>query len=220
MSRYSRVDESAGGGEVKFLVAMIAALNLLPAATIVYTKSFPGSSPAYVSIKLDTSGEAEFNDSLTDDNVMRFKISQAESKAIFDLAEKLGHFTRPLESGLKVANMGMKTFRFEDGKIRNDQKFNYSTEPEAQQLHDWFEKITETELYLINLEKCVRFDHLGVHKALLQLEAAWDRKRIVAPEQFLKMLDRVAKSDVYLNIARDRAANMADYIRGNVKPKA
>jgi len=55
--------------------------------------------------------------------------------------------------------MGMKSLRYEDGKTRNEQKFNYSTELEAQQIHDWFEKITETELYLINLDKCVRFDH-------------------------------------------------------------
>ena len=205
---------------MKFLITVLAAVNLLPAASIVYTKSFPGSSPAYVSIKLDSSGEAEFNDSPTGENAMRFKLSEADTKAIFDLAEKLGYFTRALESGLKVANMGIKTFRYEDVKTRNEQSFNYSTEMEAQQIHDWFEKISETELYLINLEKCVRFDHLGVLKALLQFEAAWDRKRIVAPEQFLKMLDRVAKSDVYLNIARDRAANIADYIRGNIKPKA
>ena len=204
---------------MKFLITILAAVNLLPAASIVYTKSFPGSSPAYVSIKLESSGEAEFNDSPTGENAMRFKLSEADTKTIFDLAEKLGYFTRTLESGLKVANMGMKGFVYEDGKTRNEQKFNYSTELEAQQIHDWFEKITESELYLINLEKCVRFDHLGVLKALLQIEAAWDRKRIVAPEQFLKMLDRVAKSEVYLNLARDRAANMADYIRGNVKPK-
>ncbi len=205
---------------MKFLITILAAVNLLPAAAIVYTKSFPGSSPAYVSIKLESSGEAEFNDAPTGENAMRFKISEADTKAIFELAEKLGLFTRTLESGLNVAKMGVKTFRYEDGKTRNEQQFNYSTEPEAQQIHDWFEKITETELYLINLEKCVRFDHLGVLKALLQLEAAWDRKRIVAPEQLLNMLDRVAKSEKYLNIARDRAAKMADSIRGNVKPKA
>ena len=205
---------------MKVLILLIAAAGGLSAATLVYSKSFPGSSPAFVSIKLQSTGEAEFNDSPTDDNAMRFKLSEADTKAIFDLAAKVDHFSRPLESGLKVAFMGEKKFRYEDGAKYNEQKFNYSTEIEAQQIHDWFEKITETELYLINLEKCVRFDHLGVLKALLQLEAAWDRKRIVAPEQFLKMLDRVAKSEVYLNLARERAAGMADYIRGIAKPKA
>ena len=40
-----------------------------------------------------------------------------------------------------------------------------------------------------------------------------ERKRVVAPNQFLKMLDRVAKNDVYLNMARDRAAQMAANFR-------
>lgn len=204
---------------MKVLILLLASAYSISAATLVYSKSFPGSSPAFVSIKLQSNGDAEFNDSPSDENVMRFKISEADTKSIFDLAEKLGNFNRPLESGLKVAFMGEKKFRFENGATANEQKFNYSTEVEAQQIHDWFEKITETELYLINLEKCVRFDHLGVLKALLQMEAAWDRKRIVAPEQFLKMLDRVAKSEVYLNLARERAAGMADTIRGIAKSK-
>ncbi len=204
---------------MKIVLLLLTFASLLPGASIFYSKSFPGSSPEYVQIKVDSSGDAEFNDSKTDDNVMRFKLSAADTKTIFDLAEKLGNFSRPLESGLKVAFMGEKTFRFEDGAKRNELKFNYSTELEAQQLHDWFEKMAETQAYLINLEKCVRFDHLGVLKALLQIEAAWDHKRLVAPEQFLKMLDRVAKSEVYLNLARERAAGMADYIRGIAKSK-
>ena len=70
---------------------------------------------------------------------------------------------------------------------------------------------------LINLEKTARFDRLGVNHALLQLEVAWDKKRIVAPEQFLKMLDRVAKNEAYLHMARDRAARLAEVIRGPKK---
>ena len=118
---------------MKVLILLIAAANWLSAATLVYSKSFPGSSPAFVSIKLESNGDAEFNDSPTGDNAMRFKMSEADTKTIFDLAEKLGYFTRPLESGLKVAFMGEKKFRYEDGTTNNEQKFNYSTEPEAQQ---------------------------------------------------------------------------------------
>ncbi len=33
--------------------------------------------------------------------------------ALFSLAEKLGYFKSALESGLKVANTGKKTFRYE-----------------------------------------------------------------------------------------------------------
>ena len=38
-------------------------------------------------------------------------------------------------------------------------------------------------------------------------------KRLVSPALFLPMLDRVAKNDGYLNMARSRAANLAESIR-------
>ena len=67
--------------------------------------------------------------------------------------------------------------------------------------------------------ECVRFDRLGVNRSLLQVEAAFDRKRLVAPERFLPLLDRIAKNDSYLHMARERAASLADFIRVP-RPKA
>ena len=64
---------------------------------------------------------------------------------MFDLAEKLGRFQRPVESGLKIANLGLKTFRFEDGAEQHEIQFNYSEDVNAQALLDRFERITETE---------------------------------------------------------------------------
>jgi hypothetical protein len=52
-----------------------------------------------------------------------------------------------------------------------------------------------------------------VNQALLQFNIAMDRKRVVSPQLFLPMLDRVAKNATYLNMARTRAANLADSIR-------
>ena len=49
--------------------------------------------------------------------------------------------------------------------------------------------------------------------ALLQFESSWDRKHIVAADQFLPILDRIAKNESYLHEARLRAATMADTIR-------
>ena len=136
------------------------------------------------------------------------------------MADKLGHFDHPLESNLKVANMGMKTFRFEDGKEAHEVKFNYSLDPDAQQLADWFERIIETEQDYQRLDTTVHFDKLGVNDALLLLQASWERKRLVAHPQFLPLLDRVAKNESYLHMARERAASLADAIRaGKSKPQ-
>jgi len=63
------------------------------------------------------------------------------------------------------------------------------------------------------LERAAKYDKLGVNDALLQLEAAMDRKRVVAPRQMLPMLDRIAKNESYLHMARARAAGIADSIR-------
>ena len=41
--------------------------------------------------------------------------SPALTSEMFELAERLDHFKKPLESGLKVANMGEKTLRWEGG---------------------------------------------------------------------------------------------------------
>jgi hypothetical protein len=185
---------------------------------IIYSKSFPGSTPPFVSVTIDKNGQAEYKEAVDDQNPVKFQLSSPDAAAIFALAEKLGHFKRPLESGLKVANMGMKTFRFENGKEQNEVKFNYSQDLDAQALAEWFERITETQQHLAALERTTRFDKLGVNGAILQLQAAWDRNRIVAPEQFLKLLDRVAKNESYLHMARERAALLAQLFREG-KPK-
>ncbi len=74
---------------------------------------------------------------------MKFQLSGAESSQIFGLAGKLDHFSRRLESGLKVANMGMKTFRYEVDGQSGETKFNYS-KIRTRALNDWFERIADT----------------------------------------------------------------------------
>src|SRR5262249_31240186 len=138
------------------------------------------------------------------------QLTEEETKEIWGLAAKLDWFRRPLESGLKVARMGDKTLRMENYTEKGEQKFNYTQDEEGRQIHDWFEKITETAQHRMTLDSAIRFDKLGVNKALLQFEAAMDRKRLLSLQQFLPMLDRVAKNDSYLHMARERAASLAD----------
>ena len=188
-------------------------------ARIVYSKSFPGSVPAYVSIEVTQDGKGVYQEAPDDESPVEFKVSEQEIATVFGLTEKLERFKRPLESNLKVANMGVKTLRYENGTEKNEVKFNYSLDEDAKTLADWFERVTESQMLHANLERSVRFDRLGVNHSLLQLQAAFDRNRVVTPDRFLPLLDRVAKNDSYLHMARERAAALADAIR-NPKPKA
>lgn len=191
----------------------LTALALGAAPRITYVKSFPRSTPAYVEIRVEQGGQAQYREAADDENPLKFALTPAERDGIFDLAAKLDHFSRPLESNLKVAFTGTKTFRWEDGNQKHEVQFNYSQDVVAQQLWDWFERITESEIRLITLERAARFDKLGVNQALLQLQAVHEHNRLVAGSQFLPVLDRISKNESYIHMARTRAASLAEAIR-------
>jgi len=201
----------------KLLQAILPVLFFLPAFAadaprVIYTKSFPGSSPAYVSITIERSGVVSYKEAV-DDDPEKFQLEEETTATIFDLAQKLDHFKHPIESGLKVANMGVKTLRWENGDEKSETKFNYSLDENAKTLHDWFERITETERLLVDLRRAVRHDRLGVHQALINIQSSWERKRLAGAQQFLPLLDQVAKNEVYLHMARERAAQLSEAIR-------
>jgi len=187
---------------------------------IVYSKSFPGSRPAFVLITLERNGKAVYKEAADDPQPIPFEIKKEEADEIFALAEKLDKFKRELESGLKVANMGMKTFRWEDGASSSREvRFNFSMDLDARAILDWFEKMTETEQHYINVERAVKFEKLGTNRALLQMQAAMERNRLIGLGQFLPLLERVTRNESYLNMDRERAAALIDWIK-NPKPKA
>jgi hypothetical protein len=116
-----------------------------------------------------------------------------------------------------VAFMGTKTFRYENGPEKNEVKFNYTQDASAQALQDWFERMAESAQRLIDLERAAKYDKLGVVRALLLLETSLEHKRLLGQEQFLPMLDRIAKNESYMHTAQARAAEIASAIR-NPKP--
>ena len=202
---------------VMFVVAALAALAGFAAVAAVprleYTKFFKGSVPEYVSITIEKSGQVTYKEAADDERPIRFQIPQDQVDQFFALAGKLDHFTRPLESPLKVAHMGIKTFRIEDGATKGEVKFNYSDDSDARELADRFERITDTEQNFINLERAVKFDKLGVNQALLLVQMTYEKKRLIAPEQFLPLLDRVIKNESYMHMSRERASALADLFR-------
>jgi len=200
---------------MKWCLALVwcACLAAADAPHLYFSKSFPGSSPAFVAIDVDKTGAGQYKEAENDDNPVRFQLSAAEAGEMFDLAGKLGYFDHPLESPLKVAFMGAKTLRYLDGARKNEVKFNFSEDPAAQALVNWFERISESEQLLTSLEIAAKYDRLGVDKAVLLLEAAYDGKRLVDTPQYLPMLDRIAKNESYIHQARLRAAALAEQIR-------
>jgi hypothetical protein len=185
---------------------------------LVYSKSFPGSSPEFMQVTLDKAGNAEYRDRPDDELPIKFKLTAAETQEVFNLAEKLEYFKHPLEAPVKVAFMGAKTFRYENGDQKTEVKFNYSQELPAQELLDWFERMAESAGHRIDLERAAKYDKLGVDKAIRLLAYAIERKRLVGLDQYLPMLDRISNNESYMHTARARAAEIAEFIRSPKQP--
>jgi hypothetical protein len=200
---------------VLFLAAPAVALAA-DGPRVIFTKSFPGSEPAYVSIILERNGNVAYKEAKEDDPET-FQLEPSAVAAIFDLAEKLGHFKGQLESGLKVARMGDKTFRWENGTESSQSTFNYSQDLNAKALQDWFENVGESERLFQDLRQAIKHDRLGVNDAVLHIDALWGQKKLTGLAQFLPQLDRVAQDQVFINMARDRAARMAAEFRAAAK---
>jgi hypothetical protein len=190
-----------------------AAPPSIGAPRIAFIKEFPGSTPAYMSIEIDAQGKGLYKEAVNDEYPIPFELEPAEWSDMQALAAKVDQCKRPLESGLKVANMGMKTLRCFDGDKPAEVKFNYTQDPAGQQLYDWFEKIAESAARYLALERAVKFEKLGVNQELLLLQAAGERNRLVGLEMYLPLLDRIIKNDSYMHMARERASQIADIIR-------
>jgi hypothetical protein len=180
-----------------------------------YSKKFPGSKPEYVQITLDPGGAVEYREAADEELPAKFTLEEAEARTIFDLTDKLEHFKKPLEAQVKVAVafMGTKTFTYLNGSEKHEVSFNYSADPNAQALVDWFDRLAESAQYLIELERAAKYDRLGVDKALRNLMSALERNRLVGVRQYLAMLDRIARNESYMHTARAKAAAIAETIR-------
>ncbi len=200
-------------GAVAQASAQASTANSQPASErVIYIKEFPGSNPAYQQLILNPAGESVYKEASDDPDPVNFVLPQKVTTEIFDLARQLEHFRNPLESGLKIAKMGEKTFRFE-GAETHSQTFNYTTEPVAQKLLDLFERIAESQRLFIRLEYTLKFDRLGVNDALIAIDSLRQRDRLIGVDHMLPLLDQIVNGKRYMNISRNRADGIARALR-------
>lgn len=195
---------------MRWWVLLLLAVSAQAEPALRFSKSFPGSAPAYYQIELSASGQALYREAPDEEPPLKIQLAANEAATIFALARKLDRFARPLESGLNVAKMGEKKYAWIEGSTRNEQTFNYTTDLDAQALQDWVERIATTALLYYDLERTIKFDRLGSYNMLLKLEAAWDKQRILGVALYLPLLQRVAKNESYMNMARERARKLID----------
>ena len=186
--------------------------------TIIYRKVFKSSYPEYVQIKVGQNGAATYDIRQLDEesDPVAFQINAPLVQRIFDLASKLHNFQGvDLDIHRRIANLGEKTFQYTKGSEIHEVKFNYTLDDSATQLLNIFEGLARQEADLSNLQRVMRYDHLGVNDALAQIETDYNSKTLPEPERLLGALDQVSADDKFIDIARQRARTLASRIRNS-----
>ncbi len=112
----------------------------------------------------------------------------------------------------KVADMGMKTIHFESGSRKREVVYNYTEDKALQEISNFFENLCTQERTLFELDLALKYDRLGIPKKLDELEQNFSAKRIVAPERFAPVLEKIYQDTTLINLARKEAKKLLSRI--------
>ena len=204
-----------GAGSV---VSILITPTLAASPTITFRKIFKQSYPEYVEIKIAENGTSTYDIRQMDEqpSPAPFEVNRELVEKIFRLAHELHDFNGvELDVHRKIANLGQKTFRYENGSESHEVSFNYTLDSTANQLLDIFEGLGREEVDLDSLQRTMKHDRLGVNDALIRVENDYNSKLLPQPDLLLPLLDQLAADEKYVDIARDRARALAARIRNH-----
>jgi len=186
-------------------------------ATLTYRHIFKGSYPEFVEIKVREDSDAatyEIRQLDDDSGASPFTVDAPLRTKIFALAAELNRFAgQDLDVKRKVANLGQKTFRWEQGADVHEVNFNYTLNAQANQLMHIFEGLATQQDDLTTLQRRIKYDRLGVNDALLQIEKDLDEDLLPEPQELLAALDQIGLDSRIVDVARRRARVLAERIR-------
>jgi hypothetical protein len=204
-------------------------------ATITFSLSFPGSVPSHYTLAVDATGRAAYRsdapqDTSTSANAIRpgqplptepyllnFTMSQPTRDRLFQLAEQLNYFQGNFDyTKRRIASGGAKTLVFGDLTRHNETTYNWSENPQVQEITRIFQNISMTLEFGRRIEYDLRYDRLGVDSELRRMEEAAKNKELAELQAIEPVLRRVANDPAVLHIARVRA----DKLLARIEPPA
>jgi hypothetical protein len=195
-----------------------------PVPTVIFDLNFPGASPSHYTVAVNADGKAAYQSnggetsptgtqSTGDPNIVAFTMSAAARARVFALVKKLNYLAGTYDyTRTRVANTGAKTLAFADSSRHNATTYNYSQNPDIQELTRFFQSVSSTMEFGRRLERDLRFDKLDLPKQLqLMLSEAQD-KQLAEVEAVVPVLQKISADPTIMRIARvnaDRLLAMA-----------
>ncbi len=86
--------------------------------------------------------------------------------------------------------------------------YNYTEDRNLQEITTFFENLCQQERSLFEMDLALKYDRLGIPKKLDELDSSLNAKRIVAPERFAPVLERIYADETLMNLARKEAKKL------------
>jgi hypothetical protein len=187
------------------------------AARLTFRRVFKLSTPELIEIVVrEDSDAATYEIRQLDDDAgsAPFTIGAALRTKMFSLAGQLNHFEgQDLDVHRRIASLGEKTFRWQQGAVVHETKFNYTLNPAATQLLQIFEGLARQQEHFEILSRRMKYDRLGINDALMECDSDYSRGLLPEPQSLVPLLDQIGADSHIVDIARQRARNLADRIR-------
>lgn len=183
--------------------------------TITFLKVFKSSTPEYVEIRIDRQGAGTYDIRQLDDTSRPepCTVSPALAAKIFSLADELHDFNGvQLDVRRRVANLGEKTFRYDNGSESHQVTFNYTLDHHANELLEIFEGLSLQLQYVAELQRSMRYDPLGLNDVLTRLQSDLHQGLLADPAGLVPILRQISANQRFLDIARQRAELIANTI--------
>jgi hypothetical protein len=194
-----------------------ACLAAPPGNWFTYRRIFKSSSPEFIEIRIEqnsASATYEIRQLDEDPGAVPFEVGPALRGRIFQLVSELHYFKGlDLDVHRKIAYLGEKTFRWEDGGEASQVQFNYTLNTAATQLLQICEGLARQEELIELLQRRIKYDRLGVNDALLQFETDLNKGELPEPARALPLLEQIANDSRFVEIARQRSRALAERLR-------
>jgi hypothetical protein len=163
-------------------------------------------------VELDGSGNGQFYFNKRNEDQIKLPLKLRRSaietlRSLFEKADFLNE-SREFVSQRKVADMGLKTVRFGIASKQREVAYNYTEDRGLQDISTFFENLCQQERALFEMDLALKYDRLGIPKKLDELDSSLNAKRVVAPERFAPVLERIYADQTLMNLARKEAKKL------------
>ncbi len=138
-----------------------------------------------------------------------FTMSEANLQKVFQLAKATDYFQGQFEAKQKhIAQTGTKTLEFRGPSLDTSTTYNYSPNPNIQQLTALFQAIATTMDYGRKLAFQYRFDKLGMDTRLTELVGLRANGMAQELQAIEPILRKIAEDDGVMHVARLQAKQL------------